>query len=125
MTEMESQVRHGVELFNSREFFESHEALEAVWMRAEPRRRFFLQALIHFAVSFHHNGQGNIDGAIRQLDKGLRKLAGYLPECEGVDTLQLYQDGIACYDRLVRGRLLEDYPSVYTRWPAAVPTRAR
>jgi hypothetical protein len=32
-------------------------------------------------------------GAARQLRKGLRKLAAYLPHCEGIDTARLHGDG--------------------------------
>ena|SRR5438128_767935 len=102
----------GIELFNQQEFFESHEVLEDVWRPARGAERFFLQALIHFAVAFHHNEQGNPIGAELQLRKGLRKLAGYLPECEGVRTGPLYRDGQACLNRILRGEKITEYPKI-------------
>ncbi len=80
----------GIDLFNAGDYFEAHELLEAQWLRAPPAERFFLQALIHMAVAWHHATEGNGEGALRQIDKGLRKLAGYLPERHGVDTAGLY-----------------------------------
>lgn len=64
-------------------------------MHAPHAERFFLQALIHMAVAWHHATRGNPPGALRQIDKGLRKLAGYLPVHAGVDTRRLYHDAQA------------------------------
>jgi hypothetical protein len=82
-----------VELFNAGAYFEAHEAFEALWARAPLGERFFLQALVHYAVGLHHHQRGNRTGAVRQLDKALRKIAGYLPAHRGVDTARLWRDG--------------------------------
>jgi len=75
----ETERRRGIELFNAGEFYECHEVLEDAWRPSGGAERYFLQALIHFAVGFYHHRQGNPVGAELQLRKGLRKLAGYLP----------------------------------------------
>ncbi len=93
----------GVELFDAGEYFESHEALEAEWTGERGPRRMFLQALIHFAVAFHHQSQGNFAGAELQMDKALRKLAGYLPEYEGIETGRLYKEGQAALSLAASG----------------------
>lgn len=82
----------GIALFNAGAYFDAHEHLEADWLQAPPRERFFLQALIHVAVAWHHASTGNREGALRQVEKGLRKLAGYLPHRHGVDTATLYHN---------------------------------
>jgi predicted metal-dependent hydrolase len=92
-------VQQGIELFNKREFFECHEVLEAEWTPERSPRRLFLQALIHLAVGFYHHQQNNPDGRDRQLMKGLKKLAGYLPVCEGIDTSRLYSEVITWRER--------------------------
>ena len=51
--------------------------------------------------------------ARRQLQKGLRKLAGYLPSCEGIDTARLYRDGLAALERIEAGDRLEEYPRMH------------
>ena len=83
-------LREGIRLFNGGEFFACHEVWEEEWRSARPPARLFLQALIHLAVAFHHRQQGNPAGEERQLGKGLKKLAGYLPEYSGIDTGALY-----------------------------------
>ncbi|HUA59954.1 MAG TPA: DUF309 domain-containing protein [Verrucomicrobiae bacterium] len=107
---MDPALRHGIELFNREEFFECHEVLEAIWTPERGPRRLFLQALIHFAVAFYHDQQQNSVGAGRQLRKGLRKLAAYLPVCEGVDTAQLHRAGLDAVVRAEAGLAIGAYP---------------
>jgi len=83
---------HGIRLFNHREYFECHEVLELAWTPERGPRRLFLQSLIHVAVGLYHAERGNPVGASRQLRKALRKLSGYMPEYEGVDTARLYRE---------------------------------
>src|SRR5579872_4411941 len=99
----EDARRRGIELFNAREFYECHEVLEDVWRPTQGEERYFLQALIHSAVGFYHHRKGNQVGAELQLRKGLRKLAGYLPAFQGVDTGRLYSEGQAAVETIVAG----------------------
>jgi len=94
MRNVRPELQQGIALFNEGAYFEAHEVLESAWMKAAPADRFFLQAVIHMAVAWHHATQGNPPGALRQVHKGLKKLAGYLPRREEVDTLALYRDAI-------------------------------
>lgn len=99
---MRPELRSFVDLFNAGRFFEAHEVLEAAWMRADLPDRFFLQGLIHAAVACHHEEQGNPVGAGLQLEKALKKLAGYLPEREGVWTSGLHRELMRWRDSGVR-----------------------
>jgi|SRR5579862_4716181 len=103
----EPAFRHGIQLFNDGEFFECHEVLEDLWRPMRGPRRLFLQAVIHFAVALYHHQQHNPAGARRQLRKSLKKLAGYLPEYEGVDTAALYRQGVLLLDRLTSGESID------------------
>jgi hypothetical protein len=85
----------GVEMFNQGEYFESHEVLEAAWVPTEPPARFFLQALIHVAVSFHHLHHDNLIGAVRQMEKALAKLEPFQPAYAGLDTRRLFKEARA------------------------------
>jgi uncharacterized protein len=103
-------LAHGIDLFNRRQFFECHEVLEEIWTSERGPRRLFLQALIHFAVALYHDQRGNPLGATRQLRKGLRKIAAYLPVWEGIDTAQLHRDGLAMLAVTEAGGRLPNYP---------------
>jgi predicted metal-dependent hydrolase len=108
----ETARRRGIELFNAREFYECHEVLEDVWRPSQGEERFFLQALIHFAVGFYHHQQGNRIGAELQLRKALRKLAGYLPEFQGVNTAQLYREGQEALETIGAGGSVDRFPEI-------------
>jgi len=99
----EPLYRRGIALYALGEFFECHEVLEELWTPMRGPHRLFLQALIHFAVAFYHQQRRNPVGAARQLRKALRKLEGYLPAYEGVDTATLYREGQACLQRIMAG----------------------
>lgn len=100
----EPLLRRGIELYRAGRFFECHEVLEELWTPMRGPHRLFLQALIHFAVAFYHQQRSNSLGAGRQLRKGLRKLAGYLPVYEGVDTATLHREGLACLEHILAGK---------------------
>jgi hypothetical protein len=95
--------RTGIRLYSRNEFFEAHEVLEDLWRSSKSPERLFLQALIHFAVGFYHVQRGNLIGAERQLRKGLRKLAGYLPQYQGLDTARLFDQGQVCLREMADG----------------------
>ena len=100
---MDELLQRGIDLFNNREFFACHEVLEAAWTPERGPRRVFLQSLIHLAVSCYHCQRGNHVGAGLQLRKGLRKLARYLPSCEGIDTARLHREGLAALESVEAG----------------------
>lgn len=108
------RLERGIRLFNHHEFFECHEVLEEEWTPERGPRRLFLQSLIHMAVAFYHEQRGNPVGAVRQLRKGLRKLAHYLPACEGIDTLRLHRDALAALERIESGGPVTGPPRIHT-----------
>ena len=110
---MDHLLERGISLFNRREFFACHEVLEEAWTPERGPRRLFLQALIHLAVGFYHYGRGNPVGASRQLRKGLRKLAGYLPVCESIDTARLEREAREALARIESGQPLPVYPLIH------------
>jgi uncharacterized protein len=92
--------QRGLGLFQRGEYFECHEVWEDLWRASGPPRRLFLQALIHLAVSAYHREGGNPVGAGRQMAKALKKLAGYLPAYEGLDTWTAYREAAAGRSRV-------------------------
>jgi len=71
---MESSIAEGIRLFNTQKFFEAHEALEAVWLKAQGDEKTLLHGLIQVAAAFHHFTRGNLVGFQSLLEKGLTKL---------------------------------------------------
>ena len=63
-------------LFDARFYFEVHELLEPLWLRADGADRQALQGLIQVAAGFHHLSNGNGSGARALLHDGAGKLLG-------------------------------------------------
>ena len=110
---MGNGLEQGIALFNAREFFQCHEVLEDIWMHEKPPRKRFLQSIIHFAVAFYHEGRANRLGALRQLRKGLAKLAPYVPVYEGVDTSRMFDEGLRCLAALEQGGHVPEVPYIH------------
>ena len=95
---MEQGILEGIRLFNSQRYFEAHEALEAVWLKATGDRKTFLHGLIQVAAAFHHHARGNAAGFSSLLEKGTSKLEPFGAEFEGINLaefrrqLQLWQE---------------------------------
>jgi uncharacterized protein len=78
-------IAEGIHLFNAKKFFEAHEALEAVWLKAQGDRKIFLHGLIQVAAGFHHHRRGNAAGFQSLLEKGWKKLERFGATEEGID----------------------------------------
>jgi predicted metal-dependent hydrolase len=75
---------HGIALFNSRLFFEAHEAWEEIWLHTLPPEKTFLQGLIQVTAAFHHHSRDNLRGTKSLLRAGLDKLDAFPPEHRGL-----------------------------------------
>jgi hypothetical protein len=53
----------GIEEFNRRNYFESHEIWEGLWIEQHGPDREFYKGLIQAAVALHHWTRGNLGGA--------------------------------------------------------------
>lgn len=86
---MEHGIVEGIRLFNTRKFFEAHEALEAVWLKAKGHRKILVHGLIQVAAAFHHYTHRNPVGFCSLLEKGCAKLERFGAEAEGLDLAGL------------------------------------
>src|ERR1019366_3652922 len=80
---------HGVTLFNTRYFFEAHEAWEEIWLHTEPPEKRFLQGLIQVTAAFHHQSRDNLRGTASLLRAGLAKLDDFPPHHRGLQIEKL------------------------------------
>lgn len=68
------EFRRGAALFDSRRFFEAHEAWEELWRVARPDDRPILQGLIQIAAGFVKRDRGDALAARRLWLAGIEKL---------------------------------------------------
>jgi predicted metal-dependent hydrolase len=91
----------GIRLFNQREFFACHDALEELWTDTLGPERAFYQGLIHAAVSLFHFEEGNLGGARKMHDSTRRYLEPYAPEFMGLDLATFLADYESCFEPLL------------------------
>lgn len=85
----EELFARGVELFNTRYFFEAHEAWEEIWLHTAPPEKTFLQGLIQVTAAFHHHSRENLRGTKSLLRAGLLKLEDFPPHHRGLNVEKL------------------------------------
>ena len=76
----------GIDQFNRRNFFQSHELWEELWMEETGHSRLFYKGLIQAAVALHHLAHGNRSGARKLLFGAGQYLGPYQPKYLGLDV---------------------------------------
>lgn len=106
----------GISLFNNREFFEAHEALELAWKEDSSPGRELYRAMLQVAVAYYHIQRGNFQGALKMFMR-LRQWIDPLPdECRGVDVASLRKATHAAFQEMLslgRHRIGEFDPSLF------------
>jgi uncharacterized protein len=106
----EELFAHGLELFNTRYFFEAHEAWEEIWLHTAPPEKTFLQGLIQVTAAFHHHSRENLRGTKSLLRAGLLKLEDFPPHHRGLNIEKLRKVARRWLEVLDSGRVVS--------WPA-------
>ncbi len=93
-------IDEGTGFFNKGDFFEAHEAWEAVWRRlpASPEKR-FLGGLIMVSAGLHHYIRGEYRGAIKFLEKGMDLISENRQVDAGMDTETFLKELRSFYER--------------------------
>jgi sugar phosphate isomerase/epimerase/predicted metal-dependent hydrolase len=100
MTTPPAGILHGIELFNARQFYEQHEAIEHEWHAERGAIRWLYQGILQIGVGFHHALNGNQPGAVRLLTDGIAKTSEFTPQALGIETGRLIAESQRCLDRL-------------------------
>ena len=82
-------LRMGIDLFNQERYWESHEALESVWLTAIGREKELLQGLILAAAALVHLQKGEDDVALSILSRASEKFRNDNGSYSGIDISKL------------------------------------
>ncbi len=88
--------------FNSGQWYECHETLEALWLEEPGEVRDFYQGLVQIAIALHHWRNGNFNGALKLLDGGGGYLKRVATPCLWVDVAELIRQVTRVRDELQR-----------------------
>ncbi len=100
----------GIAQFNTGEYWECHETLEALWRPEPDHIRYLYQGILQIGVGFYHLRRGNWRGAVNKLRSGIDYLAPSAPACLGLDVARLRAEAgavLAALDALGPARLAE------------------
>jgi predicted metal-dependent hydrolase len=89
---MDARLREGIRLFNERQFFASHEALESLYRDTEAANKPFLEGLIQLAAAFRIFSEfGEVKGAVRMMYQALIRFEDFPPAYLQIRVKELCQ----------------------------------
>jgi uncharacterized protein len=89
---MDARLREGIRLFNDRQFFECHQALEPFYQETEDENKAFLEGLIQLAAAFRlYCDFGEVKGPVRMIHQALIRLENYQPAFLQIQVKDLSQ----------------------------------
>lgn len=101
MYKLTGQGLTGVKLFNSGEYFESHDAFEDVWQTKQGEERAYYQGLIQIAVALYKiTTDPNWRGATSLLGTGSGLLLKVEPEKVELNITRLIEESLALLKKL-------------------------
>jgi predicted metal-dependent hydrolase len=83
---------HGMQLFNSGQYFEAHEALEAAWREETGPVRDLYRGILQVGVVYLHIRRRNFPGAVKVYHRCRKWLDLWPDTCRGVDVAHLKKD---------------------------------
>jgi predicted metal-dependent hydrolase len=78
---MDARLRAGIDFFNHRQFFQSHEVLEELYQDTEAANKPFVEALVQVAAAFRlFSDFGEVRGPVRMIYQALIRFENYPPD---------------------------------------------
>jgi hypothetical protein len=96
------EARRGIQLFDAKEYFEAHEALETAWKDETGPIRDLYRGILQVAVAYYHLLKGNYVGARKMFQRCRPWLAPFPGHCLGIDLAQFTCDYEAVEQTLLR-----------------------
>ena len=92
----------GLDLFNAREYWHAHEALEEAWLAESDPVRNLYKGILQAGVTYLHIQRGNYRGALKVYRRAMRWLDQYPVKCKGVNVARLRTDLGAAIEEVKR-----------------------
>jgi uncharacterized protein len=102
---MPEEFWQGVEQFNTGQYYDCHDTLEALWIEATEPEKTFYQGILQIAVALYHLGNNNLRGAAILLGEGSNRLRRYPSDYGGIDVDELLDRSAALLKALQQAGL--------------------
>lgn len=83
------KAEEGIALFNARQYWKAHEALEEAWLEETGQVRHLYQGILQVGVAYLHVQRRNFRGALKMYRRSQRWLAPFPNVCRGILVGQL------------------------------------
>src|SRR5919106_1310274 len=100
--QLHPQAAQGLRLFNAREYFEAHEALEDAWNGEKGKVRELYRGILQIAVVYLHVTRGNYNGAVKVYRRSQRWIKDWPELCRGVYVEKLRRDAETVITEVLR-----------------------
>ncbi|MUG95852.1 DUF309 domain-containing protein [Scytonema sp. UIC 10036] len=102
---MPEEFWQGVEQFNTGQYYDCHDTLEALWIEATEPEKTFYQGILQIAVALYHLGNNNLRGAAILLGEGSNRLRRYPSDYGDIDVDELLDRSAALLKTLQQAEL--------------------
>lgn len=92
----------GIELFNHKEFFLAHEALENAWRQCDPPERDFYRGILQIAVMYYKIDQKNLNGVTKLYHRQADWLKDFPDDYLEVNLVKLKSDTARAFEKAFR-----------------------
>jgi len=92
----------GIALFNARDYFGAHEALETAWREEPGAVRDVYRGILQVGLAYYHIQRLNYRGAVKMFQRCRQWLAPFPDTCRGIDLGQLRSDFLRAEEELLR-----------------------
>jgi predicted metal-dependent hydrolase len=96
------RAAEGLRLFNAREYFEAHEALEDAWNAEQGKVRELYRGILQIAVVYLHVTRRNYNGAVKVYARSQRWMKEWPDLCRGIYVEELRRDAEAVINAVKR-----------------------
>ena len=90
--ELHPMAAKGIALFDERQYWEAHEALEAAWIAEPGPARHLYKGILQAGVTYLQIERGNFVGMAKMYERCKKWLGPWPDHCRGVDIAALRQD---------------------------------
>jgi predicted metal-dependent hydrolase len=90
--ELHPMAVEGIRLFDARQYWEAHEALEAAWKAERGPARHLYKGILQAGVTYLQIERGNFVGMAKMYERCKKWLGPWPDLCRGVDVAQLRRD---------------------------------
>ncbi len=92
----------GFHLFNARQYWKAHEALETAWLEEAGEIRHVYRGILQIAVTYLHITRANYPGAVKVYQRSKKWLDPFPEFCRGIHLGELQHDAAAAMAEVLR-----------------------